>query len=216
MQEIVTGAVVNYQTPDLLDDAVRSFKKFYPDISLIVVENGSEDDSPERVEKLRAAFPGSITVIRNDVNRYHGPAMDQAIRSCGTPFVYVFDSDTRTINGGFLEAMKQIMTDDSRCYAVGKRVTVNKRGFATPGGIPVPVSAYMLISREKYELITPFEHHGLPVLKNCIEAARKGWRIRSYPVEEYVEHLGRGTAERFGYGLGLRSRFDYLLNRLGL
>ncbi|MCH8276573.1 MAG: hypothetical protein IIA50_03400 [Bacteroidetes bacterium] len=74
----------------------------------------------------------------------------------------------------------------------------------------------MLIRKEKYESLAPFEHHGLPVLKNCIDAARNGWRICSYPVEEYVEHFGRGTADRYGYGLGWRSRIDYLLNRLGL
>ncbi len=216
MQGLVTAAVINYQTPDLLTDAVRSFRKYYRDVPLIVVENGSMDDSFECIKTLQAAFPDSITLIRNAENLYHGPAMDQAIRSSKTPFVYVFDSDTRTKSGGFLEAMTKMMTEDSMCYAVGKIVTVNRRGFAATAGTPVPVSAFMLIRKEKYELLAPFEHHGLPVLKNCIDAARNGWRICSYPVEEYVEHFGRGTADRYGYGLGWRSRIDYLLNRLGL
>lgn len=216
MKDLVSAAVVNFQTPDLLRDAVQSFRGFYPDLSLLIVENGSQDESAERIEQLRKDAPDQISVISNEKNRFHGPAMDQSIRACETPYVYIFDSDTKTLEGGFLESMIQIMESDSRCYSVGNRVAVSKRGFARPGGLPVPVSAFMLIRKNMYVQLSPFEHHGLPVLKNFTDAARKGWRVRQFAVEQYVEHLGRGTADRFGYGLGLRSRLDYLLNRLGL
>jgi hypothetical protein len=119
--------------------------------------------------------------------------------------------------------MNERMAGDASVYAVGKRIVVDHRGFAAEtaeGGseatIPVPVSAYMLLRRDMYVDLPPFEHHGLPVLKNCVEARERGWRIADFPTDEYVEHLGRGTAERFGYGLGWRSRLDFFLHRLGL
>jgi len=56
----------------------------------------------------------------------------------------------------------------------------------------------------------------LPVLKNCMEAGKKGWNICPFPIADYIEHLGRGTAKKYGYGLGFKSRWDFLLNKLGL
>jgi hypothetical protein len=67
-----------------------------------------------------------------------------------------------------------------------------------------------------YRQLPPFIHHGLPVLGSCAEAESRGWRVEDFPVDQYIEHLGRGTAERFGYGLGIKSRLEYVLHRLGL
>ena len=133
-----------------------------------------------------------------------------------TPLVYIFDSDTETKEAGFLEKMIQLSRADQRSFAIGKRVTVNKRGFVSAGGIPVPLSAYMVIRREMYVQLSPFNHHGLPVLQCCTEAARRGWRVSNFPIDEYVDHLGRGTAEKFGYGLGWKSRLSFFLNKLGI
>ena len=35
-------------------------------------------------------------------------------------------------------------------------------------------------------------------------------------MDDYIDHLWRGTASKFGYGLGLKGKFDYLLNKLGI
>ena len=66
-----------------------------------------------------------------------------------------------------------------------------------------------------YETLPPFVHHGLPVLANMRAAHARGLRVAPFPIADYVWHKGRGTAARFGYGLGWRSRLDYLLHRLG-
>lgn len=215
MQDLITAAVINFQTPDLLETAVRSFSQFYPDLSLLIIDNGSRDDSVQRIRQLESEFSPRITVLLNDENRFHGPAMNQIMQSIKTPFAYIFDSDTKTFAGGFLENLVGLLIEGQRNFAAGERVTVNKRGFVANGGIPVPVSAYMLIQREMYLQLAPFEHHGLPVLACCTDAARRGWRVAPYRMEAYVEHIGRGTAREFGYSLGWKSRINYLLNRLG-
>jgi len=212
----ITAAVINFQTPDLLDIAVRSFFRVYPEIPMLVIDNGSQDDSVDRIRKLESEFSPRLTAIYNESNVFHGPAMEQAMKAAESEFVYLFDSDTVTVQGGFLEKMMELLNSEARSFACGKRVTVNKRGFLSTGGVPVPVSAFMLVRTSMYIQLSPFEHHGLPVLKCCTEAARKGWRISPFAVDEYVEHKGRGTAEKFGYGLGWKSRLNYLLNRFGL
>ncbi len=216
MNRAVSTVVVNYQTPVLLKRTVESFLNIYPDVSLWIVENGSQDSSLDVCQSLASAFPGVIRVLKNDSNVFHGPAMDQAIRAVDTPYVFILDSDTETHADGFLEEMLSMMESDKDCYMVGQRVLVSERGFARTKGIPVPVSAHLLLRREMYLSLPPFEHHGLPVLKNCMTARERGWSVCSFPIEKYIDHIGRGTAEKYGYGLGLKSRWDYVLDKLGL
>lgn len=210
----VYAVVVHYQTPDLLETAVRSFCGVYPAIPVLVVDNGSEDASRTVIEDLRREF-GSVSALLLDRNVYHGPAMDRAIRAVESDYVFLLDSDTVTKAGGFLEEMVQLCEPEP-VYAVGQVVDVNRRGFAAGSGTPVTASAYMLIDRAKYLSLPPFIHHGLPVLQNFQAASEAGYRVVDYPIARFIEHLGRGTAERYGYGLGIRSRIDYLLHKLGL
>ncbi|MEX0822080.1 MAG: glycosyltransferase family 2 protein [Rhodothermales bacterium] len=205
--------VVNYQTPDLLDTAVRSFVEHYPDVPLLIVDNGSRDASRDVIETLHADL-ANVSSLRLEENRYHGPAMDLALRHVDVDYVFLLDSDTKTMRGGFLEEMLA-RSEEPNVYGVGKIAEVNERGFAATRGIPVLVSAYMLIDRERYLDLPPFIHHGLPALQNFRAAAEAGYRLEPFPVDEYIEHFGRGTAERYGYGLGWKGRLDYLLNKLG-
>ena len=215
IEDLVSAAVINYQTPDLLDTAVRSFHSHYPGVTILVIDNGSSDESPAVIEALSAELGSAIEARVLNENRYHGPAMDLALRELETDYVYIFDSDTETLRSGFLEQIMLLASRDG-VYGVGQIVHVNKRGFAVKAGIPVLVSAHMLINRSVYLTLPPFIHHGLPALANFKAASERGLRLESYPISGYVKHFGRGTAERFGYGLGLRSRLDYLLNKIGL
>lgn len=212
----ISAVVINYQTPDLLRTAVESFRRFYPMIPLLIVDNGSADESRSTIEQLCEAGDGHVQAEYLPENIFHGPAMHHALQRQTTPYVYVFDSDTKTLKGGFLEAMHAALEESKESYGAGYVVRANQRGFADPKGIPVLASAYMLLKRNVYLQLPPFIHHGLPALKNFQAATKKGYRLISFPIEEYVEHLGRGTAERYGYGLGLRSKLDYLLNKIGL
>lgn len=212
----VLTAIIHYQTPDLLRAAVRSFRAVYPEADLLIVDNGSKDGSEAEVLRIAAEAGGPTRTQLLPVNEFHGPAMDRVLREASSDAVFFLDSDTVTRRGDFLQPMLKAVFAADDILGAGKLVTVDRRGFAAPVGIPVPASAYMLIRRSLYLNLPPFVHHGLPVLAACAVAHRRGLRLESFPVDTYVDHLGRGTAERFGYGLGLRSRLDYLLHRLGL
>lgn len=207
--------IINYQTPDLLRRAVTSFRKFYPEERLELVDNGSSDDSVAVLEELATDNPESTGVTVHPRNLYHGPAMHRALVDASADHVFILDSDTVTRKGGFLEGMSAVLDEQGDVFAVGQQAMVDRRGFASSSGVPVPVSAHMMVRRQMYLQLPPFQHHGLPVLESCVAAKQRGWRVSEFPIEQYVEHLGRGTAERFGYGLGWRSRLDYLLHRLG-
>ncbi|NND71862.1 MAG: glycosyltransferase family 2 protein [Rhodothermales bacterium] len=212
----ITTAIVNYRTPDLLTTAVESFRVYYPDVPLIVLDNGSDAETVRVVENLVQRSGTAAKAIYLDTNVYHGPAMHRAISASDTPYVFVLDSDTETRTGGFLEEMLDAFEHED-VYAVGERFVVNKRGFASRRGkIPVAVSAYMVLDRMKYGKLPPFIHHSLPVLNNFAAAQRRGWIVEEFKIDEFVHHLGPGTAKHSEYGRGPQSWFDLLLNKIGL
>ncbi|HYE58943.1 MAG TPA: glycosyltransferase [Rhodothermales bacterium] len=211
----VAACIIHFNTPDLLRAAVTTFVAHEPGVPLRVIDNGSDAASDDVLASC-AAMPG-VTVERLGRNVYHGPAMDHALRTLDADLVLFLDSDTETRTGGFVADMAARFAQNGRLYALGQLVNVDRRGFAGPRAtIPVPHSAHVMVRRAAYLTLPPFVHHGLPVLANMRAAQAAGWKVHAFPIERYVWHKGRGTAARFGYGLGWRSRLDYLLHRLGL
>jgi hypothetical protein len=131
-------------------------------------------------------------------------------------YVFFLDSDTETKRGGFLEAMQTELNASAETYGIGRHVLVNKRGFLAEKGLIILAPAYMMLRREMYSTLPPFEHHGQPVLKNFIAARQKNYVLKSFPIQDYINHRWRGTASRFGYGLGMKGKIDYLLNKIGI
>ena len=211
----VAAAVVNFQTPDLLGPAVRTFHAHYPDVRLLIIDNGSADESPGFVRALADELGPAVEALLLEENIFHGPAMHRALCELDAPYVYIFDSDTETLTGGFLEAMQAELEAAPTRYGSGHVVRANHRGFRDERGAPVLASAHMLLKRDVYHRLPPFIHHGLPALRNFEAAAEQGYELVPFPLEDFVLHKGRGTAERFGYGLGLRSKLDFVLNKLG-
>jgi GT2 family glycosyltransferase len=207
--------VVNYRTPDLLLRAVSSFCSFYPDLDVVIVDNGSNDASLAVIDQLESDSNGKLKSLLLGKNFYHGPAMDIAIRANEKEVFFFLDTDTETLRGGFLEEMLPVFEDDS-VYAIGEVDHVNKRGFSSENGISIVISAYMMLRKSKYLQLPPFKHHGMPTLENFSAAASKGFKVVDFPIEQYVRHFGRGTASRFGYGLGVKGGLNYLLNKIGL
>jgi glycosyltransferase involved in cell wall biosynthesis len=209
--------IVNYRTPDILETAVASFRKFYPDVELVVVDNGSNDRSLEVIDSLVKSNPKKTKSIMLDKNYYHGPAMDKAMGSVEKKVVFFLDTDTETYCGGFIELMLQEMDRDEKIYGVGRVDRVNKRGFAVEDGTEtILISAYMMLRRSAYLELPPFKHHGMPTLDNFSAAKSRGYSLRNFDIASYVRHYGRGTASKFGYSLGFRGKLDYLLNKVGL
>jgi GT2 family glycosyltransferase len=206
---------INFQTPDLLEVAIESFRKFYPTTPLLLVDNGSKDASTEKIQQLEKKYSGCTRSLLIEKNIFHGPAMHRAIDTLSDEHVFFLDSDTETRQGGFLEKMAAEFTSE-KVYGVGRIDTVNKRGFHSEEGTPIILSPYMLLRRKLYREFPPFEHRGMPTLRNFAAAQQHGYVLKSFPVEKYVAHFGRGTASRYGYKLGIRGKVDYVLNKLGL
>jgi GT2 family glycosyltransferase len=208
--------IVNFQTPDLLKISVESFRKFYPDARMTIIDNGSKDNSDEVIKRIQETFPDRTDVLILDKNIYHGPAMNYALNTLNEDYVFFIDSDTETKKGGFLEPMVKLVELSENAYAAGRQITVNKRGFLSEKGKAILTPAYMMLKRKLYRKFPPFEHHGQPVMKNFFCAQEKGYLLKTFPIENYIDHKWRGTASRFGYGLGIKGKIDFVLNKFGI
>lgn len=216
---LVTAVIINYRTADLTERAITTLRAFYPALPLLLIDNGSNDASTALLRRYQAQWPSTTTLLRNDRNRFHGPAMHQALQSIQTPYALFLDSDCEVIAGGFIERMITLAEEDGRRYAVGKVVSMDKRGFdvaQSEDSFPYIRPVCMLVRKNLYFTLSPFAHHGTPCLANMQDAVRKGYQLVDFPVFEYVNHRGRGTAGRYGYGLGLRGKLNFLLHKLGL
>ncbi len=215
----VAAVIINYKTIDLTQTAVESFRLYYPSIPLLLIDNGSNDESTTVLIKYRETYPQIIELIINDKNIHHGPAMDMALKHLKSSLVLFIDSDCRVHTGGFLEDMITLIQEDPNNYVVGKKIYMNKRGFDTEkrnGTIPYIRPYCMLIKRNSYFGLPRFTRHGTPCLKNMEAAANHGLSLINFPIENFVNHHGRGTAKRYGYKLGWRGKLNHLLNKFGL
>ena len=215
----VTAVIINYQTPELTQRAIASLRSYYPQLPLLLIDNGSRDSSGELLDAYAAVHSPTTVFLRNSSNLYHGPAMHQAAEHCRTDYLLYLDSDCHVTKGGFLELMLDVAEKDGSCYAVGKRVYMNDRGFEVgPGPFAIAYirPSCMLVNKRMYLTLPPFTHHGTPCLDNMRAAASSGYALVDFPILSYVVHEGRGTASRYGYGLGLKGKINHLLNKLGL
>ncbi len=216
MFEKLRIVIVNFQTPDLLKISVESFRKYYPEARITIIDNGSKDNSVEAIKKMQENFSNKTDLLILNKNIYHGPAMNYALNTLKEDYVFFIDSDTETKNGGFLEPMLKLLESSEKVYAVGRKITVNKRGFLSESGRAILTPAYLMMKRKLYRTFPPFEHHGQPVMKNFICAQEEGYLLKTFPIENYISHKWRGTASRFGYGLGLKGKIDFILNKFGI
>lgn len=215
----VTAVIVNFRTPDLTHQAAASFRSLYAETPLLLIDNGSGPDGATALRRVAddAAVHASVFLLGSNI--HHGPAMDRALHRLASPFVLFLDSDCVVRRGGFVEEMQGALERDPRAYAVGKKIFMDDRGFdvdASPTAHPYIRPICMMIRRSMYGTLPPFRRHGAPCLENMIGARRAGFELVNFPVEEFIEHAGRGTASRHGYRLGLRGRWNHLLHRLGL
>lgn len=104
----VTAVIVNYKTPDLTKGAVRSCLT-EPDVEeVIVIDNGSGDDS---ADILTEEFRGQrVRVMENDDNVGFATANNKGISRARTEYVFLLNSDAFAVPGAIgilLQRLKQ-------------------------------------------------------------------------------------------------------------
>lgn len=108
----VSVVIVSHNTRDLLRRCLRSLDEA---CEAIVVDNASEDGSPEMVE---AEFP-NVRLIRNSFNAGFGAANNQGIAAAQRPLILLLNSDAYALEGS-IGKLASVFADPSVVAAGGK------------------------------------------------------------------------------------------------
>jgi glycosyltransferase involved in cell wall biosynthesis len=127
--------------------AIRNIRKYYPDIEVIVVDDGSDElgkESDFRTAYARGAYfreerfdndmgglldgvfklDARIKLIGRHVG--HGSAIDYGLDEADTPLILTMDNDIRLREGGLVEEYLEKLNEDTQnIYAVGTTFTEN-------------------------------------------------------------------------------------------
>ncbi len=115
--------IPNYNGADFIKECIDSLKlQEYKDFEIIVVDNGSKDDSADLVER---EYPG-IRLKRLDQNYGFSRAVNEGLRMSEAPFVILLNSDTR-VETGFVGALVSAIKSDESVFSVASKMIQMKR-----------------------------------------------------------------------------------------
>jgi cellulose synthase/poly-beta-1,6-N-acetylglucosamine synthase-like glycosyltransferase len=207
---MVTALTINYNTPELLESLLTSFRRFY-NIPYLVVD-GSDPCNYKRIEGFKERF--NVEIHHFHYNIHHGGGMAYGFQIIKSDKILLLDSDVRILKTGFLEDLLSKFRPDS--YGIGDVSIVNRDGINVADGIKYLHPSCALINREialKYPL--PIKH-GAPMIR-AMEAINgldilqhEAWLaedlVHSFYKESelnrnYIVHEWRGTVNKTGWNL---------------
>lgn len=89
---LLTITVPCYNSAAYMKKCIESLLPGGEDVEIIIVNDGSKDETREIAEKYRDAYPGIVRVV-NKENGGHGSAVNAGIRNATGMFFKVVDSD---------------------------------------------------------------------------------------------------------------------------
>jgi len=208
---------VNYNTRLLIAQLIYSLRTRCAPAELahvVVVDNGSRDGSQELLAQFEHA--GLCEVILNADQRYHGPALNQAMNRLAErqtrvgeqdaiDSVWVLDSDCVVVRQDAVRRSTDALTS-SRAALAGQK-------SSNAWHVQETIGLYSLLfdpAQVWRDPIRPFDDSGEPSLALQLDCAAARLRAIDFPFtrEGYVVHRGRSTLAEV-YARGDRDNAHY-------
>jgi len=210
----ITAVVICSNTKVLVEKAITSFRKFHPDMRLIILD-GSDSNDP--CCSYVCSLASEITTVGvYGYNIGHGRGMDAAIRMVKTKFALIFDSDV-VFHKSPVEKMLNLMEEET--YGIGYLEKTGYDGFEYGAKPHHRNEEFMYMLHPYFHLLSvvnyfkfhPYVHHGAPCFKAALDIHQKGLTgkiIKEFPglghssgkgwvwtgePREYIEHHPAGT-----------------------
>jgi asparagine synthase (glutamine-hydrolysing) len=134
--EVVAGLVTTiipvFNRANLLNRAVESvLAQTYRPIEIIVVDDGSTDDTPQAIAALTSAHPGVVKGLRQS-NQGPGRARQFGIEHARGEFVQFLDSDDRYLPEKTMVQVAALHNNRDADIAYGKAFSVDPAGKRSP------------------------------------------------------------------------------------
>ena len=187
----VTVVSVSYNTKELTALLLWSLHRILdpPDLSILVVDNGSTDGSADLLRAARDA--GLCELIANDTNLGHGPALNIAMSAAQVaeaPRVWILDSDCVITRP---EALRAPLTKAPNAAIIGEARWDTWHGEHRFGLFSLILDPAALADADAAH----FTNDGDPSWELLQSAVRAGLEMASFPftADDYLVHLGRAS-----------------------
>ncbi len=201
---------VSYNSAELVDELLRSFRQFYANPVTII--DGSSAEHTPAIAAVCARY-ADVNFIHFDYNIHHGPGMAWAFQNLDLQGpVLVLDSDVIVQNAGLLEALAEQLQPGM--YGVGYVNHVNEGGFDVTyedGAVRYLHPACMLCNIEVVRQWPMPTKHGAPNIEPMLAIHRAGQHgliegiawvkddfSPTFEPKHYLQHDWQGTVKRTG------------------
>ena len=112
-KKILSIIVAAYNRGSMIDDCLKTFcdDRFIDDIEVIVVNDGSTDDTVKRAEKYCKKYPKSIKIIHQE-NSGAGAAVNNGIKHATGKYLRLVDGDDWVITKNLAKFVENLKTVD--------------------------------------------------------------------------------------------------------
>ena len=94
MRKLLTIVIPSYNSASYLEPCVHSAAQCGDELDVLIIDDGSTDETPRIADGLAQRFPGVVRVIHQE-NGGHGEGLNQGIRCGEGLFIKSLDSDDR-------------------------------------------------------------------------------------------------------------------------
>ncbi len=119
-QEETTVIIPAYNEEQAIEKCIKTLFEMYPNIRLIVVDDGSTDQTYEVAEKLLPLYGEKLNIIRQRMNRGYGASLKKGMVKTQTPILVWFDADLQH-RPEYLEEMVRPVFEDRAEAVLGAR-----------------------------------------------------------------------------------------------
>lgn len=141
--------IINYKTPQLTSDCIQSLLKVIPsDSEIIVVDNGSEDDSLQIIENT---FGSTIKLISGERNLGFAGGNNLGAKAASGHYLIFLNSDT-IIENDFITPCIKILEENQHIGIIAPRLKLADGNFQKAAYGRFPALWKLLTQQTKREL----------------------------------------------------------------
>ena len=129
--KILTIAIPSYNSMDYMRNCIESLLPGGEDVEILIVDDGSKDETPAIADEYEAKYPGIIRAIHQE-NGGHGEAVNAGLRNATGFFYKVVDSDDWVDEEALLKVLdtvKGFVKDESEVDMVIANYVYEKVGM---------------------------------------------------------------------------------------
>lgn len=208
----VSIIILNWQSPEETIECLKSLKKLdYPNFEIILVDNGSQDDSVKIIEKFLKNYSKKILFLKNKENLGYAAGNNAAIKMVlkkKSDYILLLNNDT-IVTSNFLKELVKFAERNPKVgiispkiynlekgahkvwfaggkinWLIGKAYHIEKDLKEEKPKQSIAPGCAMLIKREVFKDIGLLPEEYFFYLEDtdfCLKAKEKGWEVVYYP-----------------------------------